>query len=154
MHTHGHIHTSIHSISNNPSPTTPQVLKRAFDFPALKAFVARPGGFKLLFDAMHGVAAPYAQAVLGRELGCGPECFLHAESKPDFGGLHPDPNLAYASDLVKAMGLLPTGAPDGAVGGAAGAGVPDLGAAADGDADRNMILGKQVRVWVFFFVLC
>lgn len=106
--------------------------------------MARPGGFKLLFDAMHGVAAPYAQAVLGRELGCGPECFLHAESQPDFGGLHPDPNLAYASDLVKAMGLLPNGAPDGAVGDAA-AGVPDLGAAADGDADRNMILGKQVR---------
>jgi hypothetical protein len=97
---------------------------------------------------MHGVAAPYAQAVLGRELGCGPSCFLHPDSQPDFGGLHPDPNLAYASDLVKAMGLLPSGAPDAEVGGAGA--LPDLGAAADGDADRNMILGKQVCVCVFF----
>jgi phosphoglucomutase len=131
-------------INNQPTPKHQnQVLKRAFDFPALKAFVARPGGFKLLFDAMHGVAAPYAQAVLGRELGCGPSCFLHPDSKADFGGLHPDPNLAYASDLVKAMGLLPTGAPDPSAGDAAA--LPDLGAAADGDADRNMVLGKQVR---------
>lgn len=128
------------------------MLKRAFDFPLLKAFVSRPGGFKLLFDAMHGVAAPYAQAVLGRELGCGPECFLHPDSKPDFGGLHPDPNLAYASDLVKAMGLLPSGAPDAGVRDAAA--VPDLGAAADGDADRNMILGKQVGGWLAECVVC
>ena len=128
------------------------MLKRAFDFPALKAFVARPGGFKLLFDAMHGVAAPYAQAVLGRELGCGPSCFLHPDSQPDFGGLHPDPNLAYASDLVTAMGLLPTGAPDPASAGDAAA-LPDLGAAADGDADRNMVLGKQVR-WLVCVCVC
>ncbi len=119
------------------------VLKEAFDFEALRAFVARPGGFKLVFDAMHGVAAPYAQAILGQELGCPPSSFLHADNLPDFGGLHPDPNLAYASELVAVMGLLPTGAPAPA---AVAADVPDLGAAADGDADRNMILGKQFFV--------
>lgn len=101
---------------------------------------------------MHGVAAPYAQAVLRRELGCAPSCFLHAESKPDFGNLHPDPNLAYAEELVKAMGLLPSGAPDPSVADAVAA-VPDLGAAADGDADRNMILGKQVCVCVCCLVV-
>lgn len=122
------------------------MLKRAFDFEGLRRFVSRPGGFRLLFDAMHGVAAPYAQAVLGRELGCAPSCFLHADSRPDFGGLHPDPNLAYAEELVKAMGLLPSGAPNPNVGDGGAAGLPDLGAAADGDADRNMILGKQVCV--------
>ena len=47
----------------------------------------------------------------------------------------------YLQDLVKAMGLLPTGAADSTVSPEA---VPDLGAAADGDADRNMILGGQV----------
>jgi len=120
------------------------VLKEAFDFDLLKAFIARPGGFKLVFDAMHGVAAPYAQVVLGQELGCPPSSFLHPDSKEDFGGLHPDPNLAYASDLVKTMGLLPSGAP--VPPSADSEDVPDLGAAADGDADRNMILGKRFFV--------
>jgi len=120
------------------------VLKDAFDFEALRKFIARPGGFKLVFDAMHGVAAPYAQVVLGKELGCPPSTFLHASSKEDFGGLHPDPNLAYASDLVKVMGLLPSGAPDPSM--VEDKDVPDLGAAADGDADRNMILGKRFFV--------
>jgi phosphoglucomutase len=37
--------------------------------------------------------------------------------------------------------------PDGSVDSSAAAGrTPDLGAAADGDADRNMILGKQFFV--------
>ena len=46
----------------------------------------------------------------------------------DFGGIHPDPNLTYAHDLVKLMWK------DSA---------PAFGAASDGDGDRNMILGKQ-----------
>lgn len=52
----------------------------------------------------------------------------------DFGGGHPDPNLTYAKELVKAMGLgkeQPSADP------------PEFGAACDGDADRNMILGKR-----------
>jgi phosphoglucomutase len=39
--------------------------------------------------------------VLCGELGCPEEWVLHSEPLPDFGGLHPDPNLAYAQDLVK-----------------------------------------------------
>ena len=46
----------------------------------------------------------------------------------DFGGIHPDPNLTYAHDLVELMWK------DSA---------PAFGAASDGDGDRNMILGKQ-----------
>jgi phosphoglucomutase len=38
-----------------------QVLKASFDFGRLREFVQRPGGFRLLFDAMNGVACPYAQ---------------------------------------------------------------------------------------------
>ena len=55
----------------------------------------------------------------------------------DFGGGHPDPNLAYAEELVKVMGL-----DGGGMQTAAATSAPDFGAAADGDADRNMILGK------------
>lgn len=53
----------------------------------------------------------------------------------DFGGCHPDPNLTYAPDLVKKMGVFENR--DDA---------PQFGAACDGDADRNMILGKNFFV--------
>ncbi len=46
----------------------------------------------------------------------------------DFGGGHPDPNLTYAHDLVELQWSEQAA---------------DLGAASDGDGDRNMILGKK-----------
>ena len=52
----------------------------------------------------------------------------------DFGGGHPDPNLTYAKELVARMGLSKSDAKDEP---------PEFGAASDGDADRNMILGKR-----------
>ena len=52
----------------------------------------------------------------------------------DFGGGHPDPNLTYAKELVHRMGLGKTAPEDEP---------PVFGAAADGDADRNMILGRR-----------
>lgn len=55
---------------------------------------------------------------------------------PDFGGAHPDPNLTYAPELVEIMGLKDTSK----------VGVPDFGAACDGDADRNMVLGRKFFV--------
>lgn len=54
---------------------------------------------------------------------------------PDFGHGHPDPNLTYAEELVKKMGVF-----DKTVD------APDFGAACDGDADRNMILGRNFFV--------
>jgi phosphoglucomutase len=60
----------------------------------------------------------------------------------DFGGGHPDPNLTYAKELVARMGLGQTPASD----------PPEFGAAADGDADRNMVLGKRYRWWFFHLV--
>lgn len=62
----------------------------------------------------------------------------------DFGGGHPDPNLTYAKELVVRMGLGKTtleGEP------------PEFGAAADGDADRNMILGKRCINNMWFYKL-
>ena len=75
---------------------------------------------------MHGVTGPYARRILVDLLGCPPDSILHAESLPDFGGLHPDPNPIDAAELV-AESLRPDSA--------------DLLAASDGDGDRNMILG-------------
>lgn len=46
------------------------------------------------------------------------------------GGGHPDPNLTYAAELVTACDPKTNQS------------APDLGAASDGDGDRNMILGK------------
>jgi phosphoglucomutase len=57
---------------------------------------------------------------------------------PDFGKGHPDPNLTYAADLVKKMGLLSDGSADPAVDLST---IPALGAANDGDGDRNLIAG-------------
>lgn len=56
----------------------------------------------------------------------------------DFGKGHPDPNLTYASELVKRMGLQPDGSatPDVDM-----KSTPSLGAANDGDGDRNLIAG-------------
>ena len=56
---------------------------------------------------------------------------------PDFGEGHPDPNLTYAEELVKIMGIFADEKSHD---------TPDFGAACDGDADRNMILGKHFFV--------
>ena len=74
-------------------------------------------------------------------------CIIHrCDPREDFGGSHPDPNLAYAPDLVNRMGLDGSGQalPLDQSGGQPEP--PSLGAAADGDADRNMILGKRFFV--------
>jgi len=55
---------------------------------------------------------------------------------PDFGGAHPDPNLTYAPELVEIMAIRNLSKEE----------VPDFGAACDGDADRNMILGRRFFV--------
>jgi len=84
----------------------------------------------MCFDGMHGVAGPYATRILGEIFGV--DTLLRCEVLPDFGGGHPDPNLTYAKDLVDLMG----------VGGSVNDKTPQFGAACDGDADRNMVLGK------------
>lgn len=63
---------------------------------------------------------------------------MRCDPKPDFGKCHPDPNLTYAADLVKKMGLKPDGSADE---NAKAADLPTLGAANDGDGDRNLIAG-------------
>jgi phosphoglucomutase len=105
------------------------VLRGLFDFDAIRALFAR--GFRLRFDAMWAVGGPYAKAIIEGELGAPAGTVVHAEPLEDFGGLHPDPNPAYADDLVAHL---------------MAADAPDMGAASDGDADRNMILGRGFLV--------
>jgi phosphoglucomutase len=89
------------------------------------------GGFRMRFDAMSAVGGPYAKAIIEGLLGAPAGTVVNAEPLEDFGGLHPDPNPVNAEDLINHMA-----APD----------APDFGAASDGDADRNMIVGRNFPV--------
>jgi phosphoglucomutase len=77
------------------------------------------------------VTGPYARRIFEEILGAAPGSVINAVPQEDFGGGHPDPNLVYAADLVAYMQQ---------------ADAPDLGAASDGDGDRNLILGRNFFV--------
>ncbi|KAL9229296.1 hypothetical protein vseg_004780 [Gypsophila vaccaria] len=113
-----------------------KLMKSIFDFNAIKKLLAYPK-FSFCYDSLHGVAGVYASHIFVEELGASESSLLNCTPKEDFGGGHPDPNLTYAKELVQRMGLGKSalqGEP------------PEFGAAADGDADRNMILGKRFFV--------
>lgn len=105
------------------------VMRTLFDFDALRALFAR--GFRLRFDAMHAVTGPYAHHIFEEVLGAPAGTVVNGKPLEDFGGHHPDPNQVYAADLVARM---------------AASDAPDMGAASDGDGDRNMILGRDFFV--------
>ena len=105
------------------------LMQTCFDFPAIKALFA--GGFRMRFDAMSAVGGPYAKQIIEGLLGAPAGTVVNAEPLEDFGGLHPDPNPVNAEDLINHM---------------AAADAPDFGAASDGDADRNMIVGRNFPV--------
>jgi len=105
------------------------LMEELFDLPAISNLFE--SGFTMCFDAMHAITGPYAREILEHRLGAPVGTVIRGEPLEDFGGGHPDPNLVYAKDLVDQMY-----ASQG----------PSLGAASDGDGDRNMILGKQFFV--------
>lgn len=105
------------------------VQRELFDFDAIRALFAR--GFRLRLDTMWAVGGPYARALLEDELGAPEGTVVNAEPREDFGDLHPDPNPVNATDLIAHMQA---------------ADAPDMGAATDGDADRNMIVGRNFIV--------
>ncbi|KAF4360840.1 hypothetical protein F8388_015163 [Cannabis sativa] len=113
-----------------------KLMKSIFDFEAIRKLLTSPN-FTFCYDALHGVAGAYASRIFVEELGAQESSLINCTPKEDFGGGHPDPNLTYAKELVARMGLGKSdtqGEP------------PEFGAAADGDADRNMVLGKRFFV--------
>lgn len=116
------------------------LLKTIFDFDAIRRLIRRPD-FSFKYDCMHGVQGPYAHRVFVDELGASSDVLLNAIPKNDFNGGHADPNLTYARDICNVMGVDAKGLPQ-----ATATEPPTFGAACDGDADRNMILGKRFFV--------
>ncbi len=106
-----------------------ELMRGLFDFGLLRELFA--GGFRLAFDAMHAVTGPYAHALFERELGAPVGSVRNGTPLPDFGGHHPDPNLVHAKELLDTM---------------MAADAPDLGAASDGDGDRNLIIGRGIFI--------
>ncbi len=106
------------------------LMGKIFDFDAISSLLRRED-FGFLFDAMHAVTGPYARTLFVDMLGAPAYSIINGVPREDFGGGHPDPNLAHAQELVTRM-FDPHG--------------PDLGAASDGDGDRNMILGREFFV--------
>ena len=105
------------------------VMEELFDFERLRTYFA--SGHRMLFDAMSAVTGPYATRIIEGRLGAPAGTVLNGTPLPDFGGHHPDPNLVHAAELVLRM---------------SGKDAPDLGAACDGDGDRNLILGRDFFV--------
>jgi phosphoglucomutase len=101
------------------------LMETLFDFAAIRAMVA--DGFTMRFDAMSAVTGPYATEILEHRLGLAEGTVVNGTPLEDFGGHHPDPNLIHAKELYDLM---------------MGPEAPDIGAASDGDGDRNLIIGR------------
>lgn len=74
------------------------------------------------------VTGPYVQKIFLDELKADQNAVTRIIPLDNFGEIHPDPNLTYAKELVDKVKADTK---------------YDLGAAFDGDGDRNMIIGSQ-----------
>ncbi len=106
-----------------------ELMRSLFDFDVIAAAIR--DGLRIRFDSMSAITGPYARAILEGELGSPAGTVMNAEPLPDFGGHHPDPNLIHAKALHDIM---------------MGDDAPDIGAASDGDGDRNLIIGRGIFV--------
>ncbi|THV21559.1 alpha-D-glucose phosphate-specific phosphoglucomutase [Peteryoungia ipomoeae] len=105
------------------------LMESLFDFDAIRTLIA--SGFRVVIDSMSAVTGPYAVEILEKRLGAPSGSVRNEVPLPDFGHHHPDPNLVHAKELYDdVMSVLG----------------PDLGAASDGDGDRNMVVGKGMFV--------
>jgi len=106
------------------------LMESIFDFPIIRSSI-KTGSLHLCFDAMHAVTGPYAKEIFVKRLYATEDSVINKQPSEDFNGGHPDPNLAHAEQLLEVMQSNHA---------------PDLGAASDGDGDRNMILGRNFFV--------
>ncbi len=116
----------------NPVKDYTELMAHLFDFGRIKALFDS-GLFQMVFDAMHAITGPYAKEILENQLGAAAGTVINGEPLEDFGGGHPDPNLAHATELVERVNQ-------------SGPHAPNFGAASDGDGDRNMVLGRRFFV--------
>ena len=107
------------------------LMTQIFDFEKIKSlFISKK--ISMCFDAMHAITGPYAKEILEKQLFADAGTVINGIPLEDFGGGHPDPNLAHAEELVARLNQATN--------------APDFGAASDGDGDRNMILGQNFFV--------
>jgi phosphoglucomutase len=106
------------------------LMEQLFDFERIR-HLFNAGVFRMRFDAMHAITGPYATRILEDMLEAEPGTVINGEPREDFGGGHPDPNLAHAREVVELT---------------SGRNAVDFAAASDGDGDRNMILGRNFFV--------
>ncbi|PCJ87405.1 MAG: alpha-D-glucose phosphate-specific phosphoglucomutase [Thiotrichaceae bacterium] len=107
------------------------LMQHLFDFSKIKSLF-QSGALTMCFDAMHAVTGPYAKNIFEHRLSANIGAVINGTPLQDFGGGHPDPNLAHAKALLARLN--------------AGPAAPEFGAASDGDGDRNMILGRNFFV--------
>ena len=101
------------------------LMENIFDLDKISEFLKNNG--PIIFDAMNAVTGPYAHKLFIEKIGLSEASILNGTPLPDFGKLHPDPNLTYASKLADLLLIQK---------------LYSFGAACDGDGDRNMILGS------------
>ena len=112
-------------------------MRKLFDFNLIQTLFKRDD-FNFIFDGLHGISGPYALELFHNIFGVPLENLDKCNPLPDFGGLHPDPNLVHAKDLDEKMDVFKKKPADFKT--------PDMGAACDGDADRNIIFGPKMLV--------
>jgi len=113
----------------NPVTDYADLMEEIFDFNTIRAAVAQ--NLTMCFDAMHAVTGPYAQEIFVKRLGFADSSVINSLPCEDFGDQNPDPTPMNAATLYKLM---------------MSAQAPDLGAACDGDGDRNLIIGRGIFV--------
>lgn len=70
-----------------------ELMKEIFDFGKLKEFVSGAKPLKMRIDGLNGVTGPYVREIFVNQLGASDNNVVHTVPLPDFGNLHPDPNL-------------------------------------------------------------
>lgn len=108
-----------------------ELMSQTFDFEKIKSLFTS-NKFSMCFDAMHAITGPYAKEILENILSANTGTVINGIPLEDFGGGHPDPNLAHAKELVACLNKTSN--------------APNFGAASDGDGDRNMIIGQNFFV--------
>lgn len=86
---------------------------------------------------------PYVTRIMCGLLSLSARAAVNCVPLPDFGGLHPDPNLIYADSLVKSMRDTEANY--------------DFGAAFDGDGVRVISLVvalTSIEVFLLFYIYC